>query len=71
MFFKKKCFHCKKEIEKGKVVGAKVDVYGLIGKHKKSFCSEDCLEKYEEIIERKMATRREGVCMSCVASQRH
>ncbi len=70
MFFKKNCFYCKKKIEKGKAIEAKVDVYGLVDKHKKNFCSEECLEKYEEITEKKMATRRKGVCMSCVASRR-
>ncbi len=70
MFFKKKCFHCKSEIPKGKEIKADVDVYGLVGKHKRNFCSEECLEKYEEITAKKMSTRRDGVCMSCVAARR-
>lgn len=70
MFFKKKCHHCKAEIPKGKKLTAKVEVYGLVGEHKKTFCSEECLDEYNEITAKKLSTRKEGVCVSCVASQR-
>ena len=70
MFFKKKCHHCKAEIPKGQEIKTEVEVYGLVGTHKKSFCSEDCLDEYEEVTAQKLSTRKEGVCVSCVASQR-
>jgi len=60
---KKSCTLCKQPIEKGKGIKAEVEVYGLVGKFKKDFCSEEHLEKYNKMTEELMKTRRPRVCM--------
>jgi len=64
--FKKKCDLCGKEIEKGKEKEAKVEVYGRVGKWKKTFCSEECLETYNKRTEELMKTRKPNVCKRCL-----
>lgn len=66
MFFRKKCEFCKKDIEKGREIKEKVEVYGRIGKWEKNFCSEECLEKYIQATSELMKTRRPNVCMRCL-----
>ncbi|MCK4497120.1 MAG: hypothetical protein KAU24_02935 [Candidatus Aenigmarchaeota archaeon] len=63
---KKKCTLCKQTIEKGKEIKAEVDVYGLVGKFSRDFCSEEHLEKYNKMTEELMKTRRPRVCMKCL-----
>lgn len=63
---KKKCDQCGKEVEKGKGIVKKVDVYGRVGKWKKIFCSEECIETYEERTEALMKTRKPNVCKRCL-----
>ena len=64
MFFKKECAFCKKPAEKG--LTEKVEVYGRVGTWKKDFCSEECLEKYEEATAELMKTRKPRVCTRCL-----
>ena len=66
MFFAKKCTHCGSRIEKGEGLREEVEVYGLVGKHKRHFCSDICLEKHRKITSARKATRRPNVCMSCL-----
>ena len=66
MFFKKECGFCKKQIEKGKGVEDKVEVFGRVGTWKKDFCSEEHLEKYKQVTEELMKTRRPNVCTRCL-----
>lgn len=67
MFWSKpKCHFCKKEIEKGKEIRAKVEVYGLVGEHRRDFCSDECLDRYREMTEQLMKTRRPRVCTRCL-----
>ena len=66
MFFRKKCEFCGKEIGKGKEITEKVEVYGRVGLWKRNFCSEECLEKYKQVTEELMKTRRPNVCMRCL-----
>ena len=66
MLFKKECAFCRKKIEKGRGITEKVEVYGRLGEWKKSFCSEDCLEKYRLATEQLMKTRRPNVCKRCL-----
>lgn len=66
MFFRKECETCRKKIGKGGEIERKVDVYGRVGKWKKTFCSVECLEKYTERTEQLMKTRRPNVCMKCL-----
>ncbi|MBN2043366.1 MAG: hypothetical protein JW754_06205 [Candidatus Aenigmarchaeota archaeon] len=63
---KKRCETCKKEIEKGKGIQKKVEVFGRVGEWKRNFCSEECLETYEKRTETLMKTRRPNVCMRCL-----
>ncbi len=63
---KKKCEFCKEEIEKGKEIRAEVGVFGRVGKWKRDFCSEECLERYEKTTEELMKTRKPRVCMRCL-----
>ncbi|MCK5017313.1 MAG: hypothetical protein KAS32_09585 [Candidatus Peribacteraceae bacterium] len=65
MFFSKKCETCKQKIQKGRIE-KKVEVYGRVGTWNRSFCSEECLEKYENRTEQLMKTRRPNVCMKCL-----
>ena len=44
----------------------KVEIYGRVGTWNKSFCSEECLERYENRTEQLMKTRRPNVCMKCL-----
>ena len=48
----------------GEDLTEKVEVYGRVGKWKKSFCSEDCLEKYKLATEELMKTRSPK-CVRC------
>ena len=66
MFFSRKCTLCGVKIGKEEGLQEEVEVYGLVGKHKRSFCSEECLEKHKKMTAAKMATRRPGVCMKCL-----
>ena len=66
MFFSRKCTLCGVRIGKGKGLQEEVEVYGLVDKHKRSFCSEECLEKHKKTTAARMATRRPGVCMKCL-----
>ena len=66
MFFSRKCTHCGAMIGKGEGLKEEVDVYGLVGKHARHFCSEECLEKHRKITSARKATRRPNVCMSCL-----
>ena len=66
MIFSKKCEMCKHKIEKGNEIKKKVDVYGRVGTWNRSFCSEECLEKYEIKTEQLMKTRRPNVCTKCL-----
>lgn len=66
MFFSSKCTLCGVRIGKGGGLHEEVEVYGLVGKHKRSFCSEECLEKHRKTTAAKMAARRPGVCMKCL-----
>jgi hypothetical protein len=63
---KKKCEFCKQPIEKGGGIRKEVDVYGLVGKFKRSFCSQEHLDKYEKATAELMKTRRPRVCMKCL-----
>ncbi|UCD07080.1 MAG: hypothetical protein JSW41_04585 [Candidatus Aenigmatarchaeota archaeon] len=63
---KKKCTLCKQEIEKGKEIKEEVEVYGLVGKFKRDFCSEEHLEKYKKMTDELMKTRRPRVCSKCL-----
>ncbi len=65
MLLKKECAFCKKQIEKGKEITEKVEVYGRVGTWKKDFCSEDHLEKYKQVTEELMKTRRPNLCARC------
>jgi ribosomal protein L24E len=64
--FSRKCTLCGARIEKGEGLQEEVEVYGLVDKHKRDFCSEACLEKHKKITAARMATRRPGVCMRCL-----
>ncbi len=66
LWSKPRCQFCKKEIEKGKEIKARVEVYGLVGRHKRNFCSEECLEKHRIMTGQLMKTRRPNVCMRCL-----
>ena len=66
MFFSKKCILCKTKTEKGIGLSEEVEVYGLVGKHKRHFCSDECLERYKKLTAARMANRRPNVCMSCL-----
>jgi hypothetical protein len=66
MFFSRKCTLCGAKIGKGDGLQEEVEVYGLVGKHKRDFCSEGCLEKHKKITAARMATRRPAVCMRCL-----
>ncbi len=71
MFFTRKCEWCKEKIPKGSGITKKVEVYTLVGLHKRNFCSEDCLDKYQKRTAFLIKTRtKKGVCMQCVASRR-
>jgi len=71
MFFSSKCEWCKEKITKSNAIRKEVEVYTLVGLHKRNFCSEGCLDKYQERTAFLIKTRtRKGVCMQCVASQR-
>ena len=65
MFFSKKCEHCKARIVKDEGLQEKVEVYGLVGLHKRSFCSEKCLESHRKVtpVKKKMG---KSVCTSCM-----
>ena len=65
MFFSRKCEHCKARIGKGEGLQEEVEVYGLVGKHKKHFCSERCLEAHKKVtpVKKRMGKR---VCTSCM-----
>jgi DNA-directed RNA polymerase subunit N (RpoN/RPB10) len=62
-FFKKKCFSCKKKIEKGKEVFADIKVTYLKGIHNRAFCGKKCVEAYKEY-ERNMPNVP-NTCPSC------
>lgn len=64
MFFKKKCEFCDQTVEDG--ITEKVEVYGRVGKWKKTFCSEECMEKYKEATAELMKNRKPRVCMRCL-----
>jgi len=64
MLFRKNCEFCKQPIGKG--INERVEVYGRVGNWKKDFCSEECLEKYKQMTEELMKTRRPNVCMRCI-----
>jgi hypothetical protein len=66
MLFTRRCILCKERIEKGQGLKEEVEVYGLVGKHKRDFCSEACLERHKKMTAARMATRRPGVCMRCL-----
>ncbi len=66
MFFSRRCSFCRARIEKGRGVEEDVEVYGLVGKHKRHFCSEKCLSDYKKATKKLMATRRPNVCMKCL-----
>jgi hypothetical protein len=66
MFFSRKCTHCGEKIGKGEGLQEEVEVYGLVGKHKRDFCSGECLESYRKVTAARMATRKPGVCMKCL-----
>ncbi len=66
MFFRKKCEFCGRQIEKGKEITEKVEVYGRVGLWKRNFCSEECLEKYKKATSELMKRRRPNVCMRCL-----
>ena len=66
MFFSRKCALCGVRIEKGECLEEEVEVYGLVDRHKRSFCSEACLERHKKITAARMATRRPAVCMKCL-----
>lgn len=63
---KKKCTLCKKIIEKGESIKAEVEVYGLVGKFRRNFCSDEHLERHEKMTEELMKTRRPRVCSKCL-----
>ncbi len=63
---KKKCTLCKKVIEKGDGIKAEVEVYGLVGKFRRDFCSDEHLERYEKMTEDLMKTRRPRICSKCL-----
>jgi hypothetical protein len=65
MLFSKKCTHCRNKIGKGKGLREKVEIYGLIGRHGRDFCSERCLEGYKKRTAALMSTRRPNLCMRC------
>ena len=63
---KKKCTLCKQPIEKGKEIREEVEVYGLVGKFKRSFCCDKHLEIYKKRTEELMKTRSPRICKSCL-----
>ncbi len=66
MFFSRKCARCGTRIDKGQGLTEEVEVYGLVGTHKRHFCSESCLDEHNRITSARKAARRPGVCMSCL-----
>ncbi len=66
LFGQKKCEFCGVKIEKGKEITAEVEVYGLVGKFKRNFCSEDHLKKYEKITAERKSKLKPRVCMKCL-----
>jgi hypothetical protein len=69
MLFSRKCEWCREKIPKGSGIRKEVEVYTLVGLHKRNFCSEECLGKYQKRTAFLIKTRtKKGVCMQCVAS---
>jgi hypothetical protein len=66
MFFSRKCTLCGARIGKGQGLEEEVEVYGLVGKHRRSFCSGECLERHKKETAARMAARGPGVCMKCL-----
>lgn len=64
MLFTRKCEHCKARIGKGEDLHEKVEVYGLVGTHKRRFCSERCLDRHNKVtpVKKKLGKR---VCTKC------
>lgn len=65
-----KCFHCGGKLDNK--IKEEVKVIGYIGKHKKKFCSEECIGEYKEKIEKyeeengKISMNSNGgMCISC------
>ncbi len=65
MFFSKKCTACGNMMGRGEHLQEKVEVYGLVGKHKRHFCSEGCLKSYNKRTAMLMTTRRPSICTKC------
>lgn len=65
MFFSKKCAVCKASIGKGEGLQEEVEVYGLVGKHKRDFCSENCLERHKKVTPLQKQAGK-SVCTSCM-----
>ncbi len=65
MFFSKKCTVCKTVIDKGKGLQEEVEVYGLVGKHNRHFCSERCLERHRKLTPLQKQAGK-SVCTSCM-----
>ena len=64
MFFSKKCTLCRSKVGK-EGFRRMVEVYGLVGMHRREFCSERCLDIYSKRTAMLMTTRKPNLCMKC------
>ena len=59
--FSKKCHYCRDKIN-GDVVEAKVKVPGYLGLHKKNFCSQEHIDKYNQEVRQMSQNKGKGGC---------